>query len=180
MKALLTSLLTLILYGFLLRLLFEVHRVDYYHPISQGLAKLTNPLYLPIRRFVPSWRGVDVPLLLIVLILQLLIQFAGPLGNSGVSVIGLGLFAVLQLCVMALNLYLICLVLVVVASWLQLSPGAESVVGLLRSVTSPILMRIRAILPDTGMFDFSPMVAMIGILVTQSLLRQLSVTVLYW
>jgi len=95
-------------------------------------------------------------------------------------VIGLGLFAVLQLCVMALNLYLICLVLVVVASWLQLSPGAESVVGLLRSVTSPILMRIRAILPDTGMFDFSPMVAMIGILVTQSLLRQLSVTVLYW
>ncbi len=174
MAELLASLLNLVLYGFLLRLLFEFHRVDYYHPLSQTLAKLTNPLYLPIRRVVPSWRGIDMPLLLIVLALKLLLLYYGPLGEAPVSILAMVLFAATQLVVMALNLYLICLVIGVVASWLQLSAGAQSVVSVLHALTGPMLIRVRSVLPDTGMLDFSPMVAMIGILVVQSLLGQLS------
>ena len=178
MTELATSLIKFVLYGYLLRLLFEFHRVDYYHPISQTLAKLTNPLYLPVRAVVPIWRGVDLPLLLIVLALKLLILYTGPLGSAGASIHGMVLFAGTQLVVMALNLYLICLVLVVVSSWLQLSVGAETVVSALRALSAPMLVRIRSVLPDTGLIDFSPMVAMIGILVAQNLLGQLSRLVL--
>ncbi|MCY4611247.1 MAG: YggT family protein [Gammaproteobacteria bacterium] len=161
-------LITLYLYGFLVRLLLTYHQADFYNPLSQMLARVTDPLYRPVRRVMPSTRGWDLALLLIALALELISLFVGGAARLEVSYLGLVLYALTQIGGMALNIYLVSLIVVVIASWVQLSAGADPFLSLVRSLTVPILMRIRAVLPDTGILDLSPMVALFGLYFLQS------------
>ena len=58
----------------------------------------------------------------------------------------------------------------VIVSWIA-GPGSRNpVVQLIYTATEPILAPIRSILPRTGMFDLSPMVALFAIYLLQSLI----------
>jgi len=57
----------------------------------------------------------------------------------------------------------------VVLSWVASPASRNPVVQLIRSATDPILLPIRSILPRTGMFDLSPMVALFAIYLLQGL-----------
>ena len=168
MEELLRFLLTLYLYGFLIRLLLAYHQADFYNPLSQMLVRATDPLCRPLRRVMPSGRDWDPALLVIALALELVILYVGGAMRLEASFPGLLLFALVQVCGMALNVYLVSLIVGVVASWVQMSPGADPFLSLVRSLTTPMLMRIRAVLPDTGMLDLSPMVALFGLYFLQS------------
>ena len=173
METLIQFLLTLYLYGILIRLLLTFHQADFYNPISQVLARVTDPVYQPVRRVMPSARGWDLALLTIALILKLIILYVVGAMQLGASVLGLVLFALTQIGGMMLNIYLISLIVVVIASWVQLSAGADQFLSLVRSLTAPMLMRIRGVLPDTGILDLSPMVALFGLYFLQSGLYQI-------
>ena len=43
-----------------LRVLLQMVRANFYNPICQFLYKATNPVLMPLRRVVPSWRNLDV------------------------------------------------------------------------------------------------------------------------
>ena len=58
----------------------------------------------------------------------------------------------------------------VILSWVASPTSQNPVVQLVRSVTEPILAPIRSILPRTGMFDLSPMLALFAIYVLQGLI----------
>jgi YggT family protein len=58
----------------------------------------------------------------------------------------------------------------VILSWVASPTSRNPVVQLIRSATDPILEPIRSILPRTGMFDLSPMVALFAIYILQSLI----------
>ena len=58
----------------------------------------------------------------------------------------------------------------VILSWVASPTSRNSVVQLIRQVTDPILVPIQSILPRTGMFDLSPMVALFAIYALQSLI----------
>ena len=173
METLIQFLLTLYLYGILIRLLLTFHQADFYNPISQVLARVTDPVYQPVRRVMPSARGWDLALLTIALILKLIILYVVGAMQLGASILGLVLFALTQIGGMMLNIYLISLIVVVIASWVQLSAGADQFLSLVRSLTAPMLMRIRGVLPDTGILDLSPMVALFGLYFLQSGLYQI-------
>ena len=168
MEGLFQLLLTLYLYGFLIRLLLTFHQADFYNPISQMLARVTDLLYQPLRRVVPSVQGWDLALVVIALVLEMGILYMGGAARLETSFPGLVLFALAQLGGMILNIYLISLIVMVIASWVQLSAGADPFLSLVRSMTAPVLMRIRGVLPDTGVLDLSPMVALFGLYFLQS------------
>lgn len=173
MEDLIQFLLTLYLYGILIRLLLTFHQADFYNPISQVLARVTDPVYQPVRRIMPSARGWDLALLAIALVLKLISLYVGGAMQLGASILGLVLFALTQIGGMLLNIYLISLIVVVIASWVRLSAGADQFLSLVRSLTTPMLMRIRGVLPDTGILDLSPMVALFGLYFLQSGLYQI-------
>lgn len=173
MEDLIQFLLTLYLYGILIRLLLTFHQADFYNPVSQVLARVTDPVYQPVRRIMPSARGWDLALLAIALVLKLISLYVGGAMQLGASILGLVLFALTQIGGMMLNIYLISLIVVVIASWVQLSGGADQFLSLVRSLTTPMLMRIRGVLPDTGILDLSPMVALFGLYFLQSGLYQI-------
>ena len=58
----------------------------------------------------------------------------------------------------------------VILSWVASPVSRNPVVHFIRQVTDPILEPIRSILPRTGMFDLSPMVALFAIYFLQSLI----------
>ena len=58
----------------------------------------------------------------------------------------------------------------VILSWVASPVSRNPVVQFIRQVTDPILLPIRSILPRTGMFDLSPMVALFAIYALQSLI----------
>ena len=68
---LIQTLLSLFLLAMLLRFLLQLVRADFYNPISQFVAKMTNPLVLPLRKIIPSYASLDLASLLLALLLQL-------------------------------------------------------------------------------------------------------------
>lgn len=72
-----------------------------------------------------------------------------------------------------LSIYGFILLFRVLLSWVRLDRD-NPLVNLLYVLTEPILEPIRALLPQTGMMDFSPLIAMILIFVLRQLLTILA------
>lgn len=68
------------------------------------------------------------------------------------------------LCI-ALNLYIIVLIVRLVLSWFPMTPGSvvERVNHALRQITDPVLNPLRRVIPPLGSIDISPMIAIIGL-----------------
>ncbi len=147
----------------LLRFLLAVVRADFYNPISQFLVKVTNPPLVPLRRMIPSLRGIDIASLLLLLILQILeLLVVGLISGVSFQPVGLVILAVAELLSLLFQIYFFTILIQVVLSWV--SPGGHNpAVALLYSLNEPILGRARRILPPIHGFDLSPIVAMIVI-----------------
>lgn len=169
----------LYLLTFLLRILLQVSRADFYNPIAQFIVQVTNPLVVPARRLIPSLRKFDLPTLVILVVLQaivLLVLFA--LRGAGMLPLGtlfwLTIFAVLT---MTLWTYIICTFVYVILSWVgqhSYSPFAV----FLGQVIEPVLGPVRRRLPAIGGLDISPMILMIFLMAGILLLGDLSTLVL--
>lgn len=69
------------------------------------------------------------------------------------------------------NLYVIALFARVILSWFPIGPNSPmaGVFSFLYSITEPVLGPLRRALPRMGVFDFSPIVAVIGVRLLASL-----------
>ena len=57
----------------------------------------------------------------------------------------------------------------VILSWVASPVSRNPVVQIIRQATDPILLPIQSILPRTGMFDLSPMVALFALYLLQGI-----------
>lgn len=58
----------------------------------------------------------------------------------------------------------------VIMSWID-QPGSMRVTQILNEVTEPILAPLRSIIPSVGMFDLTPIIAMLLLQVLEGLVR---------
>lgn len=146
--------------AFVLRFLLQLVRADFYNPVSQVIVRITQPLLKPVRRLVPSWGGIDVATILIVLALQIVAVLVWfmirgiPLNPEMIALLSL-----IRLVDLILNIYLLALIVHAIMSWVV--QGYHPVMALLSDLTAPILNPIRRILPTAGGIDFSPMAAIL-------------------
>jgi YggT family protein len=80
--------------------------------------------------------------------------------------------AIVEILIIFLELYSIIIFARVLISFVRVDPH-HPVVQFLTAVTDPVLEPIKSILPQTGMIDFSPIVAFLIIMVLQMILRSL-------
>jgi YggT family protein len=154
----------------LLRFWLQQIRANFYNPLSQAIVTLTNPPLRPLRRLIPGWGKMDVASLLLAYLLQLsllilisLIQ-ASPLGLGGLVVL-----AVAELIGLALNILLFSIFIIVILSWV--SPGSYNPSGeVFYSIAKPVLAPISRALPPVAGLDFSPMVAMVLVVLAKMLI----------
>lgn len=78
-----------------------------------------------------------------------------------------------QLVFTAFNLLLLARILL---SWFNPDPNSP-IVRFLYNVTEPVLAPIRRVLPPAGMFDLSPIVALIGATILEELLIRLLIAI---
>jgi YggT family protein len=156
----------------LLRLLAEAWRAEFRNPLSQFLYRYTNPLLAPVRRVLPNWRRINLAALLLAyvamglkLLLGLLLAGAPhPLG-------GVLVLAAAELLDFALLLYVVLIFAWALASML----GADAMHPLLRlldAIVGPSLRPLRRRLPPLGGLDFSPVAAILLLMLARILIAQ--------
>lgn len=154
----------------LLRFLLQLMRADFYNPLSQFIVKATSPVLNPLRRFIPGVGGLDLSSLVLAWLvksLELLLISFFKLGAPAIA--ASLLFAIPALLELVIDIFLFAILIQVILSWVN--PGAYNpAMGVLHSLTEPLLGPARRRLPPMGGFDFSPMIVMIGLVLLQMLL----------
>ncbi len=154
----------------LLRFLLQLTRADFYNPVSQFIVKATKPELNPLRRVIPPVGGMDTASLilawLVIAIEQLLILAIKGVGLQPVAAL---LLAIPELISLTIHVFLFAILIQVIVSWVN--PGSYNpVLGLIHSLTEPLLGPVRRRMPDMGGFDLSPMVVMVGLVILEMLL----------
>jgi len=152
----------------MIRFLLAIVRADFYNPISQTIVRFTNPPLVLLRRIIPPVGRIDTSAIVLMLILQLLeLWLRTFIIGHPVPVTALFVLAIFELIKLTIWVYIIALILQAIMSWIN--PGMyqmqNPMVSILHQLTAPIMKPIRNILPRTGMIDFSPMLAIIGLYV---------------
>jgi YggT family protein len=173
LEFLISTLFSLYILAIMLRFILGAVRADFYNPVSQFLVRITNPLLVPMRRIIPSYRQYDTSALLLMLLLQMIsLLIVVMLRGVGVSFLTLLLAAIGELVVLAFNVFIFAIVIQVIISWIN--PGTYNPVNtLLYSITKPVMGPIQRLIPPVSGIDLSPLVALIGLQILKMLVLPL-------
>ena len=156
-----------------LRFLLQLSGANIYNPIVSAFAKITNPVLQPLRRFLPKHRLIDFSSGIAVLVIHIaatLISYP-MFARAGLFHIPI-IFGVLLAIKVVCGVYIVGIILTVIMSWVApnvYSPATE----IAHVLTEPILRPIRKVLPAMAGFDFSPMLALLGLFMIFSMLPRL-------
>ena len=153
----------------MLRFLLQWARADFYNPVSQFIVKVTQPPLKPLRAIIPGIGGLDMAALLFMIVLKVveLWLVTGLMGLS-LQVGGLLILSVADLLGLAINVFIFSILIQVIISWVN--PGMHNpVMGLLHSLTEPLLGPARRVIPPISGLDLSPIVVLVVLQLTSML-----------
>jgi len=153
----------------MLRFMLQWVRADFYNPVSQFIVKATAPVLNPLRRIIPGIGGIDVAALLLVwgiLTIKLILLFSL---QGGASITAAMLLAIPEMIEMIFNIFIYSILVLVILSWVNPN-GYNPAIGLIHSLTSPVMNPLRRIIPSAGGIDFTPMIAMVALYLAQMLI----------
>lgn len=148
----------------LLRFLLQQVGADFYNPVSQFIVKATQPVVRIARRMIPAYRRIDVATLVLVVIfifikLFVLTSISGlPLGVGTLLLVSLH-----DLVSLVFDIFIFAIFIQAILSWINPDPY-NPVVSILHSLTAPVLRPVQRVVPMAGGLDFSPIVALIGLM----------------
>lgn len=157
----LQTVISIYLFALVGRAWFQYCRVDFYHPLSQTLVKLTQPALMPLKKIIPTYSNIDFSALVLVVLLgaiklPLFIWLQDTTPDFGLSELPIyALLGGLSLVKTFGTMIFWAIFIRAISSWF--SQGNSQVEYLLYQITEPLLAPIRSILPNTGMLDFSVM-----------------------
>jgi YggT family protein len=153
-----------------LRVLLQLVRANFNNPICQFLYKASNPVLMPLRRIIPSWRRLDIAGVVLawaLLLLKRVLIFA--MFGQLPTLAGLAVIALSDLIGFVLMTMLLLIIVRVILSFV----GGDSyhpIVPLVYQLTEPVLKPVRTRMPALGGLDLSPMVVLLAIALLQALL----------
>lgn len=164
------SLVGLYLLLVILRFLLQLVRADFYNPISQFIVKATNPLLVPLRKFIPGYGGIDIASILLAFLIQAAAILAIVLLVNYQPDFGLiAAWSLIGLIGLVLKVYFWGLLVTVIASWIAPSSYNPALI-LINQILEPAMKPIRKLLPDMGGIDISPIIMFLTIQVLEILL----------
>ena len=162
------SFLISVIFGFLvlaalLRLILAWVRADFYNPISQFVVKITNWAVLPLRRMIPAIGKLDAGTLVFLLLAQIIeLALIALVSGYGINPLGLPIWALGELLGLTITVFVVSIFIEIILSWI--SPGNyNSMTDVMMRLNQPLLNPVRRLMPDTGGFDLSPMVVLVGL-----------------
>ena len=162
---LISALFGMYILAVMLRFLFQWVHADFSNPISQFIYKVTNPPLMPLRRFIPGFRGLELSAILLLIILQSVeFYIIGLLPGHPVPAFpGVLAWAVAELAGLWINIYIFGIIILSIISWIN-PMGYNPMVGLLSQLTNPIMRPIRRLIPPMSGLDLSPLFALFALI----------------
>ena len=145
----------------MLRFLLQWARADFYNPVSQFIVKATQPALTPLRKFIPGFGGLDTAALVFMVILKI-VELWLVAGLQGMSphIGGLAMLSVAELLSLLIYVFIFSILIQVIISWVN--PGMHNpVMGLLHSLSEPLLGPARRVIPPISGLDLSPIIVII-------------------
>ena len=156
----------------LIRFLIPWLRIDFRDPLAQGIMKLTSPVVIPVRRFLPAIGRVDTATLVVAFIIQyiaVLIIFA-LVGAPVISALAIAVESVFRLLGLIVNIFMFGIIISIILSWI--APNSYNpAIGIVRAIADPVLRPFRRVIPPMGGFDISPIFAIVALGVLRILLN---------
>lgn len=159
------------IYILILRLFMQKFHASWHNPFTQLIVKLTNPIVKPLRRIIPGFKGYDLSIVVLCLILEFIelwlliwLQLGETPGVIGTLVIGIAQFAT-----KVVNLFLIITVISAILSWFPQLRG-NPMVEIVFVLSEPLLQFIRRFLRPISGFDFSPIVVILACILIKILI----------
>ncbi|GGO78067.1 hypothetical protein GCM10011348_09100 [Marinobacterium nitratireducens] len=163
------------LYAFIvvLRFLLQLAKADYYNPISQAVARLTNPVLRPLQQIVPRAGRIDTSPLLLAYVVKLATLFALiTVAGHSIGITSLLIYALVGLLNTILTIYFWAVIGAVIISWV--APNSyHPAPQLLLQLTEPLFALARKVIPPIGGLDLSPILIFLVIQIVQSQLGRL-------
>ena len=160
---LIEALFSLYIGAVVIRLLLGFARADFHNPLSQFIVKITNPVLVPMRRFIPAIGKLDSSAVLLAFGLTFIKTSLLLLLTTNHHYFPSSLFFALgELIKTIIWVYIFALIIQAVMSWIGNSHG-NPIAPLINSLTAPIIRPIRKVVPLIGMMDLSPMIAILGL-----------------
>lgn len=156
-------LLHLYISALMLRIILQIVRADFYNPVSQFIVKITNPVVKPMRKIIPGLWGIDMATLVIVLLLGMVKTLVV---HGVLPIEWLLIKSLIETIDLVLSVFLYAIIIQAILSWVNPDPY-NPIVGLLHSITWPILKHFKKLIPNMGGFDISPIFAIIAIMFVQ-------------
>tara|TARA_B100001094_G_C17983271_1_gene696302 strand:- start:414 stop:923 length:510 start_codon:yes stop_codon:yes gene_type:complete len=155
-------------------------RVNFFNPLSQLVVRLTNPLLSPLRTLLPATGRVDWATWVLAIAIQVMILVAIALiaGERWAlpDPLVLLLWGVVGVLGLLVNFYFFALIAMIVVSWI--APGSRHpAIELIWQISEPVMAPFRALLPNMGGIDFSPILVFVTLNVLQIALRHLAMSV---
>jgi len=154
----------------MLRFLLQWARADFYNPLSQFVVKVTTPVLRPMRRIIPGLGGLDFAAIILMWLLKTVeLSLVILITSDAFNPVGPMLWAIPQLVDLAINVFLIAILIQVIISWVN--PGTYNpIIGVINSITDPLMRPARRIIPPISGLDLSPMLVMMGLYLLKMLL----------
>lgn len=164
------TLFNFVLWAWLLRVLLQVLRADFYNPFSQFVLRFTRQPTQAISRFLPPWRSFNIAAALVTLLLTLVyIYLMAWVYNQHMTLLLATGLALIKIAVLVLQLYMITLSIQAVLSWF--GPGVNNPASnVLWSLNEPFLRPVRRLLPTASGLDLSPLVVILAMLFVSQML----------
>ncbi|MBD2857393.1 YggT family protein [Spongiibacter sp. KMU-158] len=175
---LINTLFSLVLMAFVLRLLLQLVRADFYNPISQTIVKFTNPVVLPLRRAIPPIGRIDSASLIAALLIQALTitllfkLYTSTFPNPAQLII----WSILGLCSLVIQFYFLAIIGTIIMSWIA-QGSYHPAAAILHQLTEPVMAPFRKLIPPLGGLDLSPILVFLSINVIEVLLRHAAASV---
>jgi YggT family protein len=145
----------------MVRLILFWASANYFNPITQVILKLTNPMIIPVRRFVRNIGKLETSTLIVLLLVEIVKYILTGFISYGLfeSFLGILILALADSLKLLLDTFFYAILLKAIMSWIQSNntPIAE----LLSQMTSPLMRPFQRIIPLIAGMDISPIPVMI-------------------
>jgi YggT family protein len=151
---------------------------DPYNPFVKFLRSITEPVLRLARRVFPTRGLIDLSpiyviffliFLRILIVETLLVLSRAPDSFTPLVVLAIFLYAIVYILAIVINFLIIIIVIRAIVSWISPDPY-NPIVRAIYAVTEPILMPLRSIIPIFGGFDFTPIIAILLLVLVRALL----------
>lgn len=152
----------------LIRLLLQLVQADFYNPISQTIFKICAPVVEPLSKLFPTIGTLNTAALIAAIAVQW--SFFLIVGLiQGMPLTSLLVYIPLagyKLLFTLIEIYFWGIFILAISSWIGTT--GHPTVRLVSQIVEPYLRPFRKFIPPMGMMDFSPMVAIISLIIIRN------------